>query len=242
MKDLEILVLLFYYNRPEIVKNALDSLNKQTYKNFKVCVIDDGSENCFADVFPTMIGVSDIHRYTIVNTHDSPEDKRQQGGSMMGKFANQAIEVHNSDIVIMLCDDDALMPDYLETLNTFFNNNPEVNHCYSKVLFYNPTKETYLEATTDPNYKNTGSTYLPLNQKNGIIQCRALDASQVAWRTRCKISFPYPQTRNHDMAVYSQLRNYGMCHPTNVYGQAKAAFPDQLGNRHPNNDFVISSE
>jgi glycosyltransferase involved in cell wall biosynthesis len=230
-QQLEILVLLFYYDRPEMVKNALDSLNKQTYRNFKVVVIDDGSENAFTDVFPTMIGTSDIHKYTIVNTHDSPEDKQTQGGSMMGKAANQAMERYDSDIVVMLCDDDAMMPEYLENLNTFFTNNPEANHCHSKVKFYNPTKESYLEAKQTTDYRHMGSTYNTLN-KAGAVVCEGFDASQVAWRNKLDVKFPFPQTRNHDAYIYKQLREHGLCYATGTFGQAKGAFDDQLGNRY----------
>ena len=42
--DLKFLILFFYYNRPEMVLNAIKSLNKNTYKNFEIAFIDDGSD------------------------------------------------------------------------------------------------------------------------------------------------------------------------------------------------------
>jgi glycosyltransferase involved in cell wall biosynthesis len=226
----EILILLFYYDRPEMVKNALDSINKQTYRNYQVAVIDDGSENPFMDSYLEMVDISNSHKYTIMNTHHSAKQKQAQGGSMIGKFANQAMEMCGSDIVIMLCDDDALMPEYLQNLNTFFTNNPEANHCHSKVKFYNPTVEKYTEAKSTTDYRHSGSTYHSLN-KAGTVVCEGFDASQVAWRNKLNIKFPYPQTRNLDASVYKQLRDHGPCYSTGTFGQAKAAFADQLGNR-----------
>lgn len=43
MNDLTILILLFYYNRPELVKNALFSIKNNNYVNWKLAFIDDGS-------------------------------------------------------------------------------------------------------------------------------------------------------------------------------------------------------
>lgn len=54
-----------------------------------------------------------------LNTEDSKENKLRRGGSMFGKYANIAMETIDSDIIIMLCDDDALIPDYLFNLNVF---------------------------------------------------------------------------------------------------------------------------
>ena len=44
-KELKFLILLFYYNRPKMVLNALNSINKLSYKNFEIAFIDDGSDN-----------------------------------------------------------------------------------------------------------------------------------------------------------------------------------------------------
>ena len=35
-KELKFLILLFYYNRPKMVVNALNSINKLSYKNFEI--------------------------------------------------------------------------------------------------------------------------------------------------------------------------------------------------------------
>ena len=43
-KELKFLIIFFYYNRPDMVRNALNSINKLTYKNFEIAFIDDGSE------------------------------------------------------------------------------------------------------------------------------------------------------------------------------------------------------
>ena len=44
-KGLKFLILLFYYNRPKMVLNALTSINKLSYKNIEIAFIDDGSDH-----------------------------------------------------------------------------------------------------------------------------------------------------------------------------------------------------
>jgi glycosyltransferase involved in cell wall biosynthesis len=229
---MEILILLFYYDRPEIVRNAIHSIKNQTYKNFKVAFIDDGSIFSGKNIVEKELGNDPIlDKFVFYSTFDSPQDKKNQGGSNMGKIANQAIEQISSDITLMLCDDDALMPGYLEFLNEFFTSHSKINHCYSKLLFYNPSKETYIQGMKTTSYNHPGSIYDDLNRYKDPKPCSGFDASQVAWRTSCNVSFPYPQTRAHDGVIYKQLCNYGLCYPTNFYGQVKGAFEDQLGNR-----------
>ena len=240
---MEVLILLFYYDRPEIVKNAIHSIKNQTYKNFKVAFIDDGSIFSGKSIVEKELGNDPIlDKFLFYSTFDSPQDKENQGGSNMGKSANQAMGQIDSDITLILCDDDALMPGYLEYLNEFFQLNSEVTHCYSKLLFYNPSKETYIQGTETSSYNHPGSTYNGLNGYEGPKPCSGFDASQVAWRTSCNVSFPYPQTRALDSVIYTQLRDYGLCYPTNIYGQVKGAFQDQLGNRwvEGKNEFKVN--
>ena len=159
LKDNKILILLFYYNRPEIVKNALKSINKSSYKNFTIAFIDDGSPNPGKPIVEQTLDPELLSKVTFYNTNHTIEDKIAQGGSIFGKLANEAIENTQCDLSIMLCDDDALTPGYLEYLNSYFNLNPEVNHCYSKVLFFDPTKEDYTKSKDSTTFSHPGTTY-----------------------------------------------------------------------------------
>lgn len=246
--DNTILILLFYYDRPEMVKNALNSINESSYTNLKIAFIDDGSKTPGKPIVEQILKPELLNKTTFYNTNHSVEDKINQGGSIFGKLANEAIQTLKCDLAIMLCDDDALTSYYLEYLNEYFKLNPEVNHCYSKVLFFDPSKEHYSKATKECNYIHPGSSYEILNIWETPINpyCK-VDSSQVAWRTSCNIDnniwFPYPQTKNLDASLYEQLYNKcGPCYPTFIYGQYKAAFDDCLGNRvkdNINNEYKI---
>lgn len=247
LKDNKILILLFYYNRPEIVKNALKSINKSSYKNFTIAFIDDGSPNPGKPIVEQTLDPELLSKVTFYNTNHTIEDKIAQGGSIFGKLANEAIENTQCDLSIMLCDDDALTPGYLEYLNSYFNLNPEVNHCYSKVLFFDPTKEDYTKSKDSTTFSHPGTTYNLNHYTTPINPYCKVDSSQVAWKVKCNkeqnIWFPFPQTRNLDAALYKELYNKcGPSYPTHFYGQCKGSFKDQLGNRynHSKNEYKVN--
>lgn len=236
MEQQKFLILLFYYERPNIVKNALRSLNELEYDNFEIAFIDDGSISPGKLIAEEILTGNVLQRVTFYNTNDSIEQKKSQGGSVFGKLANEAIQNSDAEYALMLCDDDAIVSDYLLYLNEYFRLNDFVTYCYSKVYFFDPTQETYKQFKDQPTYSHPGSTYTLNHYTEPINPVGKVDASQICWKISCNkygdIWFPYPLTRGLDAALYQQLFDkYGYCYPTFTYGQYKGAFADQLGNR-----------
>lgn len=236
MEQQKFLILLFYYDRPNIVKNALHSLNELDYDNFEIAFIDDGSTNPGKPIAEEILNENVIQRVTFYNTNDSVQRKKLQGGSVFGKLANDAIKNSTAEYALMLCDDDAIVSDYLLYLNEYFQLNDFITYCFSKVYFFDPSQETYKEFTENAAYTHPGSTYSLNHYAEPINPVGKVDASQICWKTSCNkqgnIWFPYPLTRGLDAALYQQLFDkYGYCYPTFTYGQYKGAFADQLGNR-----------
>ena len=145
-KELKFLILLFYYNRPKMVLNALNSINKLSYKKFEVAFIDDGSDNPGEPIVRETLKPSFLKKVTFYNTNDTVKAKIERGGSNFGKLANEAVKNSDADIVLMLCDDDALFSDYLNYLNRFYLFNQRINYAYCKLKYYDPTKQPYTKA------------------------------------------------------------------------------------------------
>jgi glycosyltransferase involved in cell wall biosynthesis len=231
---MKILILLLYYKRPKIVLNALQSIKNSSYDNFELCFIDDSGDESFKETFLSYGIPKDKIKY--IPTMDSVEYKEEIGGNRIGKFMNECIKKSDSDISIMLCDDDALTKDYLLNLNIFFTGNQNINYAYSKLLFFEPENESYINARY--NYSNLDlPTDYNLNQYNTPIKPNAkLDASQVAWRIKCNVEgnvwFDEVRLMNHDEDFYKKMYyKYGNCYPTNFIGQCKGVSKNQLGNR-----------
>ena len=199
--DLNISILLFYYNRPKLVLNALNSIKESTYKKYKVIFIDDGSEINGKDIVHTVFSEKEIKEHFIFyNTNDTKEEKIKRGGSIFGMYANKGIEETKSEIVIMLCDDDALIKNYLFNLNEFYKKNENIKYSYSHIIEFNPLHETYY---------NKEKKYNILNHVTPINPYHNVDASQVSFRLECyqsdNVRFPFPLTQNLDANIYSQL-------------------------------------
>jgi len=230
LSQLKILVQLLYYERPDIVKNALHSLINLQYENWHVAAIDDGSIHSLEKVVSEYVPPHLHNKFTFYNTNESVAQKKAQGGATFGRIMNLSLEDTDADIAVMLCDDDALVSDYFTKLNLFFTENQDKNYAFCWVNHYNPEKEFY--DTKDVSFpQDLGTNYrLPVRPHG------SLDASQVAWRVKPvvekKIKFPYPQTKNLDEYFFRQLfENFGDCYPVGCVGQYKGWFGGQLGFR-----------
>ena len=208
-----------------MVRNAIQSIVESDYKNWELAFIDDSdvpeSEIDLGTLFP----VEDLHKIKIYKTNDTRGNKLARGGSIFGGYANQAIQESDANIVIMLCDDDALIPDYLTNLNNYYKNNPSINYAHSHVIEFNPLLESYKNKQKSPSQLNFDGLIVPFNN---------VDASQVSWRIECSkqggVWFPSPKTNALDYVLYTQLFNlYGNCHYTGFDGQYKAFHERQLG-------------
>ena len=243
MKTNKFLIVLAYYERPEMVVNALESINELDYSNFEVAFIDDGStkkgEPVVREVCKSII---DKFKFTYID--NTIDDKYKQGGSIHGKYMNEAILASDADIVIILCDDDALVSDYLTNLNNFFNTHDNL-WCYSHVNFYNPEIESFRCSRPKPTL--TGLNTDTLNTHiNMIVPSCKVDGSQVAIKREAFIKYnvwyPYPQTKDCDRFIFESFINYlGLCPFSGCIGQHKGWFVNQLGTKYKvgKSDFIV---
>ncbi|TSJ39344.1 glycosyltransferase [Mucilaginibacter corticis] len=97
-------IIIPLYNRPQEIKELLESLTKQTYKNFEVLVIEDGSVDDAEDIVNSFTDQLNV-RYFV----------KENAGQ--GFARNYAFERAKGDYFIIF-DSDCLIPaDYLEIVN-----------------------------------------------------------------------------------------------------------------------------
>lgn len=89
--------------RPDVLRNALESVKNQTYKNIQVVVVEDG-ENISEDLLRNEY--SDLN-YVYMATN------QKVGRSKAG---NQALELATGEFFNFLDDDDILLPEHVEKL------------------------------------------------------------------------------------------------------------------------------
>lgn len=97
-------IIVPVFNRPEEVDELLDSLTRQTVKQFEVIIVEDGSTITCEEVVRTYESRLDVHYYTKSN-------------SGPGQTRNYGAERSNGQYLLIL-DSDVIVPDtYLEAIN-----------------------------------------------------------------------------------------------------------------------------
>jgi len=103
-------IIIPLYNRPQEIKELLETLTDQTYKQFEVLVLEDGSVNDAADIVKSFDGKLNVRYFT----------KPNEG---QGFTRNYGFERAKGDYFIIF-DSDCLIPaDYLQIVNDHLNTN-----------------------------------------------------------------------------------------------------------------------
>ena len=97
-------------NRVELLRTAIESVQQQTYQNFKLVVVDDGSSDGTADYLASI----DDPRIQYIRNEES------QGAC---RSRNSAIEHLDTELVTGLDDDDIFLPHRLEDLLAVYDEN-----------------------------------------------------------------------------------------------------------------------
>jgi glycosyltransferase involved in cell wall biosynthesis len=228
----KVLILLLCYNRPTLILDTLKSIKESTYKNFVVACIDDGSDIPTESIVRSQFSKEELDKTVFYRIDDSKEAKTLRGGSIIGEKMNQAMRELECDLAIFLCDDDLLLPNYLENLNKYFTDNPKVMYAYSHVRVFHPGE--------DPRTKEKEPYWF--NKTDTIDPFCALDASQVCWRVKAAVEgeiwFPVPKTANLDADFYGPFcEKHGPCPYMGFDGQLKRLHKAQLG-QHSSLDYI----
>ena len=97
-------VIVPVYNRPDEVDELLESLCSQTFKDFEVIIVEDGSQKPCKDVCDKYASILDLHYYL-------------KNNSGPGQSRNYGVERAHGEYVIIL-DSDVVLPEgYLAAVN-----------------------------------------------------------------------------------------------------------------------------
>ncbi len=103
-------VIIPIYNRPEEAKELLDSLNIQSFKNFEIIIVEDGSTLPCKDIVDQY---SDLKIEYFFKPNSGPGDSRNFG---MAKAKGDFLIFFDSDCIIP--------PNYFQEVEDFISKNP----------------------------------------------------------------------------------------------------------------------
>lgn len=104
-----------YKTQPEILKTALDSMLSQTFKDFDIIIIDDGSADESLDL---------LREYAEKNDKIKLLENEKNIG--LHRSLNRGLDVCTSEYVARMDTDDICLPDRLEKQVAFMDSHPEL--------------------------------------------------------------------------------------------------------------------
>ncbi len=121
-KILRFLIIIPAHNEEENLPFTLDALQQQSFKDFKVIVVNDGSADRTPEIIRKYTG-SDSRFETV----DLQKSAHQPGSKVVNAFKN-GLQTENTQDFEIICkfDADIILPEnYLESVEKAFKNNPE---------------------------------------------------------------------------------------------------------------------
>lgn len=106
MTNPEISVIIPTYNCSEYLEECLDSLLAQTYKDYELVIVDDGSTDATRDIVRRYASADPVHFVTHFQENHGASHARNVG-----------MDICHGTYVAFVDGDDVVLPDYLETLH-----------------------------------------------------------------------------------------------------------------------------
>jgi len=134
-------------NRVTLLSRALHAIKSQSYENFEVVVVDDGSDAATRAHYSTLLSELD-HRFQMIEV--GIDNQRGQGPSVS---RNLGIQIAQGD-VLAFCDDDDLWidPSHLAAVAKLFEKHAAIDLCISnqRAVFSDGTvREHWLQSLSD---------------------------------------------------------------------------------------------
>lgn len=127
--NLQVSVIIPTYNRAHLVGRAIESVLNQTYQNFEIIVVDDGSTDNTEEVVKNFN--NKVIRYI--------RHKENRGG---GAARNTGIKEAEGNYIAFLDDDDEWLPEKLEKQISFFDDkSSELGVVYTGLIRVDETGE-----------------------------------------------------------------------------------------------------
>ena len=102
-----ITIIITAHNMEKYIEEALDSILAQTYKNYELILVDDGSTDETFNIMQTY----QVNKF--INTNVTVINEKQSG---IPAARNKAMPMAKGQYILFFDGDDVMMPDYLEQL------------------------------------------------------------------------------------------------------------------------------
>jgi glycosyltransferase involved in cell wall biosynthesis len=135
---MKVSVILCTYNRAALLPRAIASVLRQTYADWELIIIDDGSTDSTRSVVRKLIQEENRIRYFY-----------QKNKGLAGA-RNTGMQKATGDILTFLDSDDAYHPDHLRKRVRYLTQHADVDFLHGGMRLVGPKKKHYVVDLTDP--------------------------------------------------------------------------------------------
>ena len=128
MKKPKFSIIVPVYNTEKYLKRCLDSIKSQSFKDYEVIIVNDGSVDNSSNIISK-------YPYKIIN----------QENLGLSIARNNGVKVSSGDYLIFLDSDDYIEKDLLKEINKSLTNNPDLVRYQIKEVFDNKSDINYKE-------------------------------------------------------------------------------------------------
>ncbi|WP_144486319.1 glycosyltransferase family 2 protein [Bacillus pumilus] len=123
---MKVSVILTSYNKPDFIDRVLKSMVEQTYSNWELLIMDDGSEQCTIQKIQPYLEDERIHLYTRT-VHPAKRLLTVRYATLI----NEALARITGELICYLTDDTVYHHDRLQKMVDVFQSKPHIDIVYS---------------------------------------------------------------------------------------------------------------
>jgi len=121
------------YNHEKYVKETIESIINQTYKNIELIVIDDGSKDNSVNIIDNL---QKEYNFTFIH----------RANKGLSSTLNEAISLSKGKYITVCASDDMYLYNKITTQVEFMENNPNLGMCFGKVIVFDDfSNEKFLD-------------------------------------------------------------------------------------------------
>ena len=151
---MKISVVIANYNNCNYIKQCINSLTRQTYKDIEIIFFDDNSSDN---------SINEIRKFPIVKVIENKNQTKYGSLNQLNAF-KESINQSTGELIFFLDSDDYFHEKKVETIVNYFKNNSE-----TKILFDLPISLYKNSNEYEKGYKNFFKTYWPFVHPTSCI-------------------------------------------------------------------------
>jgi glycosyltransferase involved in cell wall biosynthesis len=139
---MKVTVVVRTCNRPNLLKEALASIQLQTHNDWEVLIFDDGASDINFEIYKSFKVKNSDKRIMYITLN--------QAWGLYKESWLMASDLAMGDIIVRLDDDDLLAEDCLQFLATTYEKNPELDFSYGSAVTFSDNEIGELIQTNTP--------------------------------------------------------------------------------------------